>query len=127
LEKRIDVSKLEGAVSIQGTAVTSLVIKGRAYVAPSLEDAQDIQNGDILITYTTDIGWSPYFPIVSGVVTEMGGLNSHGAVIAREFGLPCIVGTIDACLLFKTGDTVLIDGGSGTITKIEEKTEINSN
>ncbi|RWS27703.1 putative phosphoenolpyruvate synthase-like protein [Leptotrombidium deliense] len=113
-------SKFVGAVKLEGTAITSLVGKGRAYVARSLEDAQDIQNGDILITYTTDIGWSPYFPLVSGVVTELGGLNSHGAVIAREFGLPCIVGVANACELFKTGDTILVDGERGLVTKLAE-------
>ncbi|RWS25536.1 putative phosphoenolpyruvate synthase-like protein [Leptotrombidium deliense] len=86
-----------------------------------------MKNGDILITYTTDIGWSPYFPIVSGVVTEMGGLNSHGAVIAREFGLPCIVGAENACEMFKTGDIVLVDGEKGTITKLNENVETDLN
>ncbi|GFW53702.1 hypothetical protein TNCV_4816021, partial [Trichonephila clavipes] len=52
------------------------------------EEAADLKPGEILITYSTDIGWSPYFPIISGVVTELGGLISHGAVVSREYGLP---------------------------------------
>ena len=50
--------------------------------------------GDVLITISTDIGWSPYFPLLGGVVTELGGLISHGAVVAREYGLPCVVGAV---------------------------------
>ncbi|RWS16195.1 Cleft lip and palate transmembrane protein 1-like protein [Dinothrombium tinctorium] len=119
-EKSIDVSKLTGALTIKGTSVTPLTVKGRLFVAHSLEDAKDLQKGDILLTHTTDIGWSPYFPKVSGIVTEMGGLNSHGAVIAREFGLPCLIAIVNGCHLFKTGDIVLINGENGTITRLEE-------
>ena len=58
---------------------------------------------DILITTSTDIGWSPYFPLLKGVVTELGGIISHGAVIAREYGLPCVVGAAGATRAFKSG------------------------
>lgn len=61
------------------------------------------QKGDILIVRTTDVGWSPYFPLISGLVTEIGGLISHGATVAREFGLPCIVGAKRATQVFKSG------------------------
>ncbi|RWS04540.1 Cleft lip and palate transmembrane protein 1-like protein, partial [Dinothrombium tinctorium] len=119
-EQSIDVSKLSGALTVKGTAVTHLSVKGRLFVAHSLEDAKDLKNGDILLTHTTDIGWSPYFPKLSGIVTEMGGLNSHGAVIAREFGLPCLIAISNGCELFKTGDVVYINGENGTITRLEE-------
>ncbi len=59
--------------------------------------------GDILITISTDIGWSPYFPLLGGVVTELGGLISHGAVVAREYGLPCVVGAVGATAAFQNG------------------------
>ena len=62
--------------------------------------------GDILITVSTDIGWSPYFPLLGGVATELGGLISHGAVVAREYGLPCVVGVEGATSIFKNGDFV---------------------
>ena len=55
------------------------------------------------MTTATDIGWSPYFPLLGGVVTELGGLISHGAVVAREFGLPCIVGATNATNKLKDG------------------------
>jgi len=72
-----------------------------------------------LITYSTDIGWSPYFPMLSGLATEIGGLISHGAVIAREYGLPCLVGVEGASKLFKTGDIVMLDTEMGEIVKLE--------
>ena len=56
-----------------------------------------------MITISTDIGWSPYFPLLGGVVTELGGLISHGAVVAREYGLPCVVGAEGATSVFKSG------------------------
>ncbi len=55
---------------------------------------------------STDIGWSPYFPLLGGVATELGGLISHGAVVAREYGLPCVVGVEGATSIFKNGDFV---------------------
>ena len=70
------------------------------------------------MTYSTDIGWSPYFPMISGIATEIGGLVSHGAVIAREYGLPCLVGANGATQVFKTGDMVLLDCQNGIMTKV---------
>jgi len=78
-------------------------VLGRACVITDLSEAKNIQPGDILITHCTDIGWSPYFPLLAGIVTELGGLISHGAVVAREYGLPCIVGAKGATKVFQTG------------------------
>lgn len=74
-----------------------------------------------MITISTDIGWSPYFPLLGGVVTELGGLISHGAVVAREYGLPCVVGAEGATTAFKSGDVVVLDGGLGTVSKFVTK------
>lgn len=81
---------------------------GRACVITDLSEAKNIHHGDILITHCTDIGWSPYFPLLAGIVTELGGLISHGAVVAREYGLPCIVGAKGATQVFQTGKVSLI-------------------
>ncbi|CAG2117807.1 unnamed protein product [Medioppia subpectinata] len=72
-----------------------------------------------LITYSTDIGWSPYFPLLSGIITEIGGTISHGAVIAREYGIPSLIAVEGACRAFRTGDICLLDTKTQTITKIE--------
>ena len=63
---------------MEGTPVSQGTVVSTARVVMSLDDAHQIEKGDILITYATDIGWSPYFPLLSGIVTELGGLISHG-------------------------------------------------
>ncbi|XP_060534169.1 prodigiosin synthesizing transferase PigC-like isoform X2 [Cylas formicarius] len=101
-----------------GTPVCMGSVKARACVITSLEEIGQLETSDILITYSTDIGWSPYFPMLSGVVTELGGLVSHGAVVAREYGLPCIVGVKNVTKLFKTGDIVYLSGKTGELAKV---------
>ena len=86
-----------------GTPVCRGRYQGIARNVTKLADAKCIQQGDILITISTDIGWSPYFPLLGGVVTELGGLISHGAVVAREYGLPCVVGAVGATNFFQSG------------------------
>ncbi|MEW8547442.1 MAG: PEP/pyruvate-binding domain-containing protein, partial [Candidatus Thiodiazotropha sp.] len=105
---------------LQGMPVCRGRAQGRACVIKSLEDAHQIEEGDILVCKYTDVGWSPYFPLISGLVTELGGLLSHGAVVARECGIPCIVNTPDATDLVKTGDIVLLDATAGRFGKLTE-------
>jgi phosphoenolpyruvate synthase/pyruvate phosphate dikinase len=102
------VSMTEEGLCIQGTSVCNGIATGRACVALTLEETADIKPGDILITNATDIGWSPFFPLLGGVVTELGGLISHGAVVAREYGLPCIVSAENATRKFRTGECSII-------------------
>lgn len=104
---------------VQGTTVYPGIITARACVLKSFAEVDQIQPGDILITYSTDIGWSPYFPMLGAVVTELGGLISHGAVVAREYGLPCIVAALGATDYFKTGDKVTLDACKGVIFRTE--------
>ena len=103
---------------IVGTPACPGKVTGPARVITRLDQATDIQPGDILITTSTDIGWSPYFPMLGGVVTELGGLISHGAVVAREYGLPCLVGARGATKTFSSGDLVRIDTEQGILYKI---------
>jgi len=110
-------------VELTGTPVFKGKVRATARVAVNLEEASGLQCGEILITRSTDIGWSPYFPLLAGVVTELGGLISHGAVVAREFGLPCIVGVQKVTHVFRTGDTVILDGTNGTITRVDSVPE----
>ncbi|XP_013176836.1 PREDICTED: uncharacterized phosphotransferase YvkC-like [Papilio xuthus] len=107
-----------GDVTIQATSVCGGEVVGRACVVKDLSEIRELQSGDILITDSTDIGWSPYFPLLSGIVTELGGLISHGAVIAREYGLPCIVGATNATSAFVTGDTVRLCATTGTVQRV---------
>lgn len=103
LQRTLDTSFYEGCTKIEGTSIYDGSVLGRACVITDLSEAKNIQHGDILITHCTDIGWSPYFPLLGGIATELGGLISHGAVVAREYGLPCIVGAKSATQVFQTG------------------------
>ncbi|XP_074030149.1 rifampicin phosphotransferase isoform X2 [Leptinotarsa decemlineata] len=103
----------------KGTPVCTGVVQARACVINGLDEIHQLQTGDILITYSTDIGWSPYFPMLSGIVTELGGLISHGAVVAREYGLPCIVGVKNVTKYFETGDMVLLNAKTGELGRIQ--------
>jgi rifampicin phosphotransferase len=95
-----------------GLAVSSGVIEGRARVILNMEDA-DLEDGDILVTSFTDPSWTPLFVSIKGLVTEVGGLMTHGAVIAREYGLPAVVGVENATKLIKDGQRIRVHGTEG--------------
>ena len=92
--------------------------EGRARVVRNVEDAKMLEKGDIMIAEFTDIGWSPYYCLINALVTEVGSMLSHGVVVAREYALPLAVNVIGATQLIKTGDRVLVDGTSGTVTVV---------
>ncbi|WP_334074538.1 MULTISPECIES: phosphoenolpyruvate synthase [Paenibacillus] len=102
------------AGAIAGLAVSSGVIEGRARVILNMEDA-DLEDGDILVTAFTDPSWTPLFVSIKGLVTEVGGLMTHGAVIAREYGLPAVVGVENATKLIKDGQRIRVHGTEGYI------------
>ena len=102
------------AEAIVGLPVSSGVIEGRARVILNMEDAF-LEDGDILITSFTDPGWTPLFVSIKGLVTEVGGLMTHGAVIAREYGLPAVVGVENATKLIKNGQRIRVNGTEGYI------------
>ncbi|MCY9697190.1 phosphoenolpyruvate synthase [Paenibacillus alginolyticus] len=102
------------ANAIIGLPVSSGVIEGRARVILNMEDA-DLEDGDILVTAFTDPGWTSLFVSIKGLVTEVGGLMTHGAVIAREYGLPAVVGVENATKLIKDGQRIRVNGTEGYI------------
>ncbi|MFD0712825.1 phosphoenolpyruvate synthase [Paenibacillus sp. GCM10027626] len=102
------------AGAIVGLAVSSGVIEGRARVIVNME-AADLEEGDILVTTFTDPSWTPLFVSIKGLVTEVGGLMTHGAVIAREYGLPAVVGVENATKLIKDGQRIRVHGTEGYI------------
>ena len=103
--------------AIAGLAVSSGIIEGRARVILNMEDA-GLEDGDILITAFTDPSWTPLFVSIKGLVTEVGGLMTHGAVIAREYGLPAVVGVENATKLIKDGQRVRVNGTDGYVELI---------
>jgi phosphoenolpyruvate synthase/pyruvate phosphate dikinase len=102
------------AEAIAGLPVSSGIVEGRARVILNMEDA-DLENGDILVTSFTDPGWTPLFVSIIGLVTEVGGLMTHGAVIAREYGLPAVVGLENATRLIKDGQRIRVNGTDGYV------------
>ena len=100
--------------ALAGIPVSSGTIEGRARVIVSIEDA-DIEEGDILVTTYTDPSWTPVFLSIKGLVTEVGGQMTHGAVIAREYGLPAVVGVENATRLIKDGQSIRVNGAEGYV------------
>ncbi|MFE0593263.1 rifamycin-inactivating phosphotransferase [Micromonospora echinospora] len=102
------------AGALVGLPVSVGTVEGRARVVLDLTEAE-IEAGDILVTAYTDPSWSPLFVAVAGLVTEVGGLMTHGAVIAREYGLPAVVGVPDATRLIRDGQRIRVHGTDGYV------------
>lgn len=85
---------------LQGRPASRGVVEGVVRVAHTLQEAALLKPGEILVTPITDIGWTPYFSLIGGLVTDLGSSVSHGTVIAREYGLPCVVNTRHATRFF---------------------------
>jgi pyruvate,water dikinase len=102
------------AGALIGLPVSAGTIEGRARVIRDLAQA-DIEAGDILVTTYTDPGWTPLFLAIKGLVTEVGGLMTHGAVIAREYGLPAVVGVEHATQLIVDGERIRVHGTDGYV------------
>jgi pyruvate,water dikinase len=84
-------------------------------VLADVSEAARLERGDVLVTRQTDPGWAPAFFLVSGLVVERGGMLSHGAIVAREFGIPCVVGVRRATERIETGSTITVDGDAGRV------------
>jgi pyruvate,water dikinase len=102
------------ADALVGLAVSAGVVEGRARVLMDMADAE-LEPGDILVTAFTDPSWTPLFVSIKGLVTEVGGLMTHGAVIAREYGLPAVIGVENATRLIKDGQRIRVHGTDGYV------------
>ena len=103
---------------LQGIPVSSGVVEARIRIIRTIEDAGQLMTGEIMVASFTDIGWTPYFSIISGLITEIGSPLSHGAVVAREYGIPAIVSVKGAKQFLKNGDFIRLDGNRGIIERI---------
>jgi pyruvate,water dikinase len=113
-----------GAGLVSGGAITGFagsagVVEGRARVLESFEAGDRLLAGEILVTTLTNVGWTPLFPRAAAIVTDVGAPLSHAAIIARELGIPAVVGCGDATMRLKTGDLVRVDGNKGTVEILE--------
>ncbi|MFI6166264.1 rifamycin-inactivating phosphotransferase [Nocardia sp. NPDC051052] len=107
------------ASALPGMAVSGGTIEGRARVVSDIALA-DLEAGDILVTAYTDPSWTPLFVAITGLVTEVGGLMTHGAVIAREYGLPAVVGVEHATELIRDGQRIRVHGTDGYVELLPE-------
>lgn len=105
---------------IKGVPISVGECDGIVRIVRNIEDANKLQKGEIMVAKFTDIGWTPYYSIVNGLVTEIGSSLSHGAVVAREYGLPTVVNVSGATVKLKTGDHIHLDATKGIITIIEK-------
>jgi pyruvate,water dikinase len=105
---------------IRGIPVSRGMVKARARIVNSVAEAAALQQGEIMVVSFTDIGWTPYFSLIAGLVTEIGSPLSHGAVVAREYGVPAVVSAKGARTFIKTGDMVALDGARGTVALVSE-------
>jgi len=103
------------ASTITGFPGAAGVVEGIARVLRTPEDGTQLGDGEILVTTVTNIGWTPLFPRAAAVVTDVGAPLSHAAIVARELGIPAVVGCGDATTRLHSGDRVRVDGGNGTV------------
>jgi nucleoside-diphosphate-sugar epimerase/phosphohistidine swiveling domain-containing protein len=113
VETRFDVGDV-----LRGAGASKGVVTGRARIIDSAFDS-DLEPGDILVAHVTDTGWTAYFAGAAAVVTDVGALVSHAAIVAREFEIPCVVATHVATTCIKDGMQLEVDGGAGTVTRLE--------
>ncbi len=101
---------------IRGYAASSGVVEGPACVVKSVEEISRVRKGDILVCQVTNPTWAPIFQKIAGAVSDIGGSMSHAAIVAREFGLPAVVGTGTATSRIRDGQRIRVDGGRGLVT-----------
>lgn len=105
----------EDETTINGIGASPGVVEGTAKVVSSIDEFDEVKHGDILVCQMTNPAWTPLFAIVAAVVTDAGGVAAHPAVMAREFGIPAVVGSSIASKRIKSGDRLRVDGSTGVV------------
>jgi phosphohistidine swiveling domain-containing protein len=100
---------------VVGLAASPGIVEGVARVVMSIDQFDDVKPGEIMVCQMTNPAWTPLFAVISGIVTDAGGVVSHPAVMAREFSIPAVIGTSVATLKIKTGDRIRVDGTKGLV------------
>lgn len=101
--------------TLKGFPGASGIVEGNVRVMTSPDDTQQLQHGEILVAASTNIGWTPLFPKASAIITDVGAPLSHAAIVARELGIPAVVGSGNATMRLRTGDRVRVNGGQGVV------------
>jgi pyruvate,water dikinase len=102
--------------TLKGVGASPGIVTGRARVIATLEEAGRLAQGEVLVCRSTAAPWTPLFAVAGAVVTNTGGILSHSAIVAREYAIPCVVGTRDATDQIADGALVTVDGGTGIVT-----------
>jgi phosphohistidine swiveling domain-containing protein len=110
---------IDASDTITGFAGALGIVEGTVRRLDRLEDSDQLQPGEVLVTMLTNIGWTPLFPRAAAIVTDLGAPLSHAAIVARELGIPAVVGCGDATMRLKTGDRVRVNGGQGLVEILE--------
>ncbi|MFX0036121.1 MAG: PEP/pyruvate-binding domain-containing protein [Candidatus Hermodarchaeota archaeon] len=110
----------------RGIPASQGIITAPIRVLENIDLISTVRSGEILVVSRTDPGWTPVFSKIAGLITETGGILSHGAVISREYSIPAVTNIVNACHIFKTGQIIKIDGFNGIVT-IQEKVKVNKN
>ena len=113
----------ESVEGYYGIPASQGLLTGRVRVLSSVEDVPQVMAGEILVVPRTDPGWTPVFSKIGGLITETGGILSHGAVVSREFGIPAVTNVRNACQVFKTNMKVTIDGNEGWVILHDEESK----
>ena len=108
-------SALPAAETITGFPGSTGVVEGTARVLAAADHGHLLQSGEMLVTSVTNVGWTPIFPRAAAIVTDVGAPLSHAAIVARELGLPAVVGCGNATMRIRTGDRVRVDGSAGVV------------
>ena len=108
-----------GVDGMSGLPACGGLVQGRAVVLHTVHEVDQLHKGDILVTRQTDPGWICAFPLISGLVVERGGMLSHGAIVAREFGIPAVVGVQGVTEVIQTGDRIEVDGNHGLVRLLD--------
>lgn len=110
----------ESLMKVTGTSSSPGIATGVIRVVDSIDKLPEVKEDEILVTQNTDPGWTPVFSKLGGLITETGGILSHGAVVSREYGIPAVTAVKNARQIFKTGQRVTIDGNEGIIYVMEQ-------
>ena len=112
-------SAQDGGSRLTGSPASPGSVEGRARVVIDVNEIASIRDGDVLVCPITSPAWAPIFPKVRAVVTDIGGVMSHAAIVCREYGLPAVVGTGRATAEIRTGQSIRVDGSTGVVTILD--------
>lgn len=116
-------AELPDSPTLSGCPGAAGRIEGTVRVLTSPEEGGKLEPGEILVAVTTNIGWTPLFPKAAAIITDIGAPLSHAAIVARELGIPAVVGCTNATTRLKTGDKVLVDGGHGKVQILQQRAD----